>query len=136
MKKLVLLLMVMALFIQGCNETDPESSSPQYIDVNKYSGDKLDIIKLINLRMKYIAEDNEKEYMSLFTPNSPINGMSRYKLKTVTLTSEIKISNHKNYDMALVRTEEVFIENEISNVQYVFVKEKGQDDRWMILDID
>lgn len=45
--------------------------------------------------MKYIFEENESEYMKLFHTTSPINGLPKYKLKTVKLLDEINIQEQK-----------------------------------------
>lgn len=110
--------------------------SPKYIDEINFTGNELDIIRLINQRIKYTFEENESEYMKLFYANSPINGLPKYKLKTVKLLNGIKISEQKYSYVALVEAEDTVISGEAFNNNYVFIKAKKTNDGWKIGDID
>jgi hypothetical protein len=113
-----------------------EIESPHYLIESEYSGDELDIIKLINQRIKFIFEENESRYMELFHATSPINGMSKYKLKTVKLLTEINIQEQKNSYFALVKAEDILMSGESYSSSYVFLKAKNTDGGWKIGDID
>lgn len=123
-----------AFILQSCGSKNAEA--PQYLDESQYSADALEIVKLFNLRIKYVYEQNTEEYLKLFMPNSPISGLPKYKLLTIKPLSDISISEHKRYFMAVVPTEDIFMEKEKVNNQYVFIKWKGIEENWMIADID
>jgi hypothetical protein len=110
--------------------------SPEYINESLYSGNELDIIRLINQRIKYTFEENESKYMGLFHATSPINGLLKYKLKTVKLLAEIKIQEQKYSFVALVQAEDIVISGDLFNNNYVFIKAKNNNDGWKIGDID
>jgi hypothetical protein len=110
--------------------------SPEYINESLYSGNELDIIRLINQRIKYTFEENESEYMGLFHATSPMNGLPKYKLKTVKLLTEIKIQEQKYSFVALVQAEDIVISGDLFNNNYVFIKAKNNNDGWKIGDID
>lgn len=142
--------MISLLFwLSSCNSINEDNSllttystssqvieSPEYINENIYSGNELDIIRLINQRMKYTFEENESEYMKLFHATSPINGLPKYKLKTVKLLDEINIQEQKYSFVALVKAEDIVISGEAFNYNYVFIKAKNSNDEWKIGDID
>jgi len=129
----LLVLFVAMLLLQGCGG---KSTSTQYLDEESYNSDEKAIIGLINSRIKFISEDDFESYMNLFVPDSPINGMPKYKLRTVRLTGEIKIGKYSNYSLAVVPTEDVFEEYGVTNNQYVFIKMDGANEEWKIADID
>jgi len=110
--------------------------SPEYINESVYSGNELDIIRLINQRMKYTFEENESEYMKLFHATSPINGLPKYKLRTVKILEEINIQEQKYSFVALVKVEDIVMSGEAFNNNYVFIKAKNSKDGWKIGDID
>jgi len=113
-----------------------EIESPDYINESMYSGNEIEIIRLINQRMKYTFEENESEYMKLFHATSPINGLPKYKLKTVKLIDKINIQEQKYSFVAQVKVEDVVITGEAFNNNYVFIKAKNSNDGWKIGDID
>ncbi|MEK4661755.1 hypothetical protein MHH93_07670 [Priestia sp. FSL H7-0729] len=63
---------------------EKEDTPPEYLDETNYNGDQLEIVKLMNARMRYLYEKDEAAYMSLIDPESPILGMGRYKIFKVT----------------------------------------------------
>ncbi|TVX95327.1 hypothetical protein [Cohnella terricola] len=129
----LLVIFVAMLLLQGCGE---KTTSSRYLDEDSYHGDEKAIIGLINSRIKYISDDDLESYMKLFVPDSPINGMPKYKIQTVRLTGEFKIGKYSNYSLAVVPTEEVFEEYGATNLQYVFIKMDGANEEWKIADID
>jgi hypothetical protein len=126
--------------------TEAIISPPEYIDESKYSGDKLEIVKLINLRVRYLYEENLSEYRKLMWPTSPVNPdpnddsypFPRYKIKKVHFRDDIKITEQNNVFQGVVPLEEQTYddENNIMSFVYVVLKGKKPDDKWMILDID
>jgi hypothetical protein len=119
---------------------------PEYIDENKYSGEKLEIVKLINQYIRYLYEENLSEYKKLMWPTSPINPdpnddsyhFPRYKIKKVHFRDDIKITEQNNVFQGVVPLEEQTYDEEynIMNNVYVFLRGKKLEDKWMILDID
>ncbi|MDQ0657767.1 hypothetical protein [Paenibacillus sp. W2I17] len=53
---------------------EKEDIPPEYLDETNYTGDELEIVKLMNARMRYLYEEDEKRYMNLFDPKSTISG--------------------------------------------------------------
>lgn len=135
MKKTVMALCLVFL-LTACAVGSGKSAEAEYIREDKYTGDELDIVRLINQRIKYLQEENESEYMKLFYTDSPINGMSKFKLRAVRLTEDISIQQQKQAVVALARAEDVVSTGETFNSQYVFIKSKRTHDEWKILDID
>jgi hypothetical protein len=126
--------------------TEAIISPPEYIDESKYSDDELEIVKLINLHIRYLYEENLSEYRKLIWPTSPINPdpiddsypFPRYKIKKVNFRDDIIITEQNNVFQGVVPVEVQTYndENNIMSFVYVVLKGKKPDDKWMILDID
>ncbi|KAA8785392.1 hypothetical protein EC604_16225 [Paenibacillus amylolyticus] len=114
-----------------------EVAPPEYVDESKYSGDELEIVKLMNTRMRYLYEQDEKGYMSLFAPESPISGMPNYTFRKIISMGGITITEQKKlYQGVVIITE---LEDDIeSSSTMVFWKWKadGEHAKWIIADID
>lgn len=117
---------------------ETEDIPPEYLDETNYTGDKLEIVKLMNARMRYLYEEDEKRYMNLFDPKSPISGMGRYKVLKVTSMSYITIQEQRKLYQAVVTVNELKENNEEYNNTMVFWKKKedGDSAQWVIADID
>lgn len=111
---------------------------PVYLDETKYTGDELEIVKLMNVRMRYIWEEDEKGYMSLFDPQSPVSGMPISKVRKVISMSKIKIREQKKLYEALVMVTELRENGEEFGPSMVFWKKKADGDaaKWIFADID
>ncbi|UPK45538.1 hypothetical protein [Paenibacillus pabuli] len=116
---------------------------PVYLDETKYTGDELEIVKLMNARMRYMWEEDEKGYMSLFDPQSPVSGMpvsgfSGFKVRKVVSMSEITIREQKKLYEALVMVTELRENEEEVSSSMVFWKKKADGDaaKWIFADID
>lgn len=109
---------------------------PEYVDESKYSGDELEIVKLMNARMRYVYEQDEKGYMSLFAPDSPISGMPNYTFHKIT-SMDIAITEQKKLYQGFVMMTELK-EGVESSSTMVFWKWKadGEHAKWIITDID
>ncbi|MGQ8871213.1 hypothetical protein [Paenibacillus sp. TSA_86.1] len=111
---------------------------PEYLDESKYSGDKLEIVKLMNARMRYLYEQDEKGYMSLFAPESPFSGMPNQTVRKITSMGDITITEQKKlYQGVVIITELREGDIEDSPIM-VFWKKKADGDaaKWIIADID
>lgn len=115
-----------------------EDIPPEYLDETSYTGDKLEIVKLMNARMRYLYEKNEAAYMSLIDPESPILGMGRYKVLKVTSMSDITIQEQRKLYQAVVVINELNENDEEYSNTMVFWKKKedGDSAQWVIADID
>lgn len=111
---------------------------PIYLDETKYTGDELEIVKLMNVRMRYIWEADEEGYMSLFDPQSPVSGMPVSKVRKVISMSKIKIREQKKLYEALVMVTELRENGEEFGPSMVFWKKKADGDaaKWIFADID
>lgn len=49
------------------NILDKADITPRYLDTSKYSGEELDIVKCLNLEMKYSLENNLEGVLSLYS---------------------------------------------------------------------
>ncbi|MDN4604098.1 hypothetical protein P5G61_22850 [Paenibacillus sp. F6_3S_P_1C] len=117
---------------------EDKGTPPVYLDETNYTGDELEIVKLMNARMRYIWEEDETGYMSLFDPQSPVSGMSTSKVRKVISMSEIRIREQKKlYEAALIVTELRENDEEVSP-SMVFWKKKADGDaaKWIFADID
>lgn len=114
-----------------------EVSPPEYVDESKYSGDELEIVKLMNTRMRYLYEQDENGYMSLFAPESPISGMPNYTFSKITSMGDITITEQKKLYQGVVMITELR-EGVESSSTMVFWKWKADGERakWIIADID
>ncbi|MCK6074595.1 hypothetical protein [Paenibacillus silvae] len=116
-----------------------EDVPPQYVDESKYSGDELAIVKLMNARMRYLYEQDEEGYMSLFTAEAPFTGKPGYKIRNIFSMSEITITEQRNIYQATVKVTELRQADEMEyNQMMVFWKKKADGDaaQWKIADID
>ncbi|WIV20359.1 hypothetical protein QPK24_06605 [Paenibacillus polygoni] len=71
-------------FVQDPLESESKpltSLSPQYLDESKYTGDELQIVRLINQRAEYLWEGNEEEYLTLLTEDSPVSQIPDYQIQ-------------------------------------------------------
>jgi len=131
--KKILFAICLVFLLSACSAKDGGTG---FISEDKYEGDELDIVRLINQRIKYVQEGNESKYMELFYEESPINGLPRYKLQKVKLTSDIEICEQRRFYIAVVQAEDIMETGEMFNSQYVFLKPKETDEGWQIADID
>ncbi|NMI03101.1 hypothetical protein HF638_03895 [Paenibacillus sp. SZ31] len=117
---------------------EKEDIPPVYLDETNYTGDELEIVKLMNARVRYLYEKDEKAYMNLFDPQSPISGIGRYKVRKITSISDIIIQEQKQlYQGAVTITE--LRENDkeyISTMVFWKKKEDGDNAQWIFADID
>ncbi|MGW7162389.1 hypothetical protein [Paenibacillus taichungensis] len=111
---------------------------PVYLDETKYTGDELEIVKLMNVRMRYIWEEDEEGYMSLFDPQSPVSGIPVSKVRKVISMSKINIREQKKLYEALVMVTELRENEEEASSSMVFRKKKADGDaaKWIFADID
>lgn len=163
MKKLIVLVSLLALFLTGCsnsagnkendtsnsvrgetaakdkgasssNESNQEvkdsvEKEPKYIDESKYENVDLDLVKLINLSVKYINNGDETAYKGLLSSASPINAMPKVKVHKVELLTIGDITDAQ----AAVETN-FWNEDGIEAMRmFVFKKENNE---WRIFDID
>ncbi|MBB6021172.1 hypothetical protein HNR77_002265 [Paenibacillus sp. JGP012] len=106
---------------------------------SKYSGDELAIVKLMNARMRYLYEQDEEGYMSLFTAEAPVTGKPGYKVRHMISMDKITITEQKNIYQATVKVSELRQGDEMEyNQMMVFWRKKADGDaaQWMIADID
>ncbi|MGC5770836.1 hypothetical protein [Paenibacillus pabuli] len=117
---------------------EDKGTPPVYLDETKYTGDELEIVQLMNSRMRYIWEEDEKGYMSLFDPQSPVSGMPVSKVRKVISMSKIKIREQKKLYEALVMVTELRENGEEFGPSMVFWKKKADGDaaKWIFADID
>ncbi|QOS77693.1 hypothetical protein JNUCC31_23455 [Paenibacillus sp. JNUCC31] len=117
---------------------EDKGTPPVYLDETNYTGDELEIVKLMNVRMRYIWEEDEKGYMSLFDPQSPVSGMPASKVRKVISMSKIKIREQKKLYEALVMVTELRENEEEASSSMVFWKKKADGDaaKWIFADID
>ncbi|MFC9707354.1 hypothetical protein ACFTRD_04260 [Paenibacillus sp. NPDC056933] len=131
---------------EAIQQKDDEAAAPKkdkgippvYLDETNYTGDELEIVKLMNVRMRYIWEEDEKGYMSLFDPQSPVSGMPASKVHKVISMSKIKIREQKKLYEALVMVTELRENGEEFGPSMVFWKKKADGDaaKWVFADID
>ncbi|WP_336760408.1 hypothetical protein [Paenibacillus sp. USHLN196] len=149
MKKLTVVSLLFLLLVACQNQENTENAQqsiaqekevipPEYLDETNYTGDKLEIVKLMNARMRYLYEEDEKRYMNLFDPKSPISGMGRYKVLKVTSMSNITIQEQRKLYQAVVTVNELKENDEEYSNTMVFWKKKADGDnaQWIIADID
>lgn len=117
---------------------EKEDIPPEYLDETNYTGDKLEIVKLMNARIRYLYEKDEIAYMSLIDPESPISGMGRYKVLKVTSMSDITIQEQRKLYQAVVIVNELNENDEEYSNTMVFWKKKedGDNAQWIFADID
>ncbi|EPY09068.1 hypothetical protein PAALTS15_01542 [Paenibacillus alvei TS-15] len=125
-------LVILLLLVQGCTS----KSGPVYLEMKGLNQDEQEIVQLINKRMQYLHEGNAEEYMKLFAPNSPITGMPTYQLKAVKLHTPIHIQEQKKAYQVLLLADDMLTNDDFFTSQYVFIKGKESDSKWLIYDID
>ncbi|MEF3351931.1 hypothetical protein PV403_01965 [Paenibacillus sp. GYB006] len=127
-------------FVQDPLETESKhltSLSPQYLDESKYTGDELEIVRLINQRAQFLREGNEEEYLTLFTEDRPVSQIPNYQIQELVIEDKIAVQEQKQIYQAACRIREIHIDKAESSRGYVFKKDK-QDAQaaWKIADID
>ncbi|MCG7379088.1 hypothetical protein MH215_18910 [Paenibacillus sp. ACRSA] len=117
---------------------EPVIEEPVYLDEANYSGDELEIIQLINARIRYLWEEDEQQYLQLFQEQSGVSSMPSYKIEAVTFTSDLTIKEQRTLYEGLVFLEEIRFGGKKSPSMYVFTKIKGEGDsaRWQFAGID
>lgn len=117
---------------------EKEDTPPEYLDETNYTRDQLEIVKLMNARVRYLYESDEKGYKDLFDPQSPISGMGRYKIRKITSISDIIIQEQKKlFQVAVTITELRENDKEYINTMVFWKKkEDGDNAQWVIADID
>ncbi|WP_340016284.1 hypothetical protein [Paenibacillus sp. FSL K6-1318] len=153
MKKLMIVSLLLLLLVACQNKGNTEDAQqdeeittsqetedipPEYLDETNYTGDELEIVKLMNARVRYLYEKDEKAYMNLFDPQSPISGMGRYKVRKIISISDIIIQEQKKlYQGAVTITELRENDKEYINTMVFWKKkEDGDSAQWVIADID
>lgn len=123
---------------EGTTPKEDEDIPPVYLDETNYSGDELEIVKLLNARMRYLYERDEKGYMNLFDPRAPISGMGRYEVRKITSMSDITIQEQRKLYQGVVTITELRENDEEYNNTMVFWKKKADGDsaQWIFADID
>jgi hypothetical protein len=123
--------------------SNPAEKQPVYIDESKYTGDKLEIIKLINLEMKYLYEEDKKAYLSLLLPNSSVYPpdestfrLPGNKIQHVELQYDPVVKEQKSVFEAQVDLYEYTNDKDRRLATYVFQKGKGPEDKWKFSMID
>ncbi|MGR6542682.1 hypothetical protein [Paenibacillus tundrae] len=117
---------------------EPVVEEPVYLDETNYSGDELEIIQLINARIRYLWEEDEQQYLQLFQENSSISSMPSYKIKTAKLSGDLTIREQRTLYEGVIFLEEVRDDTRESRSMYVFtkIKDEGDSARWKFADID
>lgn len=117
---------------------EKEDIPPVYLDETNYTGDELEIVKLMNARMRYLYERDEKGYMSLIDPESPVSGMAGSKVRKIISMDEIIIQEQKKLYQGVVTITELRENDEEASHIMVFWKKKedGDSAQWVIADID
>ncbi|WP_454190157.1 hypothetical protein [Paenibacillus sp. Marseille-Q7038] len=127
-------------FVQDPLETESKhltSLSPQYLDESNYTGDELEIVRLINQRAQFLWEGNEEEYLTLFTEDSPLSQIPNYQIQELVIEDEIAFQEQKQIYQAACRIKEIHIDKTESSRGYVFKKDKqAAQAAWKIADID
>ncbi|MCM3204837.1 hypothetical protein [Paenibacillus illinoisensis] len=118
--------------------TELQDIPPVYIDEANYTGDELEIVKLMNARLRYIWEEDEKGYMSLIDSQSPVSGMTRTKVRKIVSISDIIIREQRKLYEGVVTVTELDENDDESSLTMVFwkKKEEGDSEQWIIADID
>ncbi|GKU79183.1 hypothetical protein [Paenibacillus sp. L3-i20] len=115
--------------------TIPES--PTYIDEANYEGDELEVIKVINLRVKYIWEENESDYMKLLYKDSMVSNFPSDKIVGISLRDTISITEQKYVYQAVVQVMQKRLDSTAEQISvYVLLKTKEENASWTIQDID
>lgn len=118
------------------------SVGPAYLDESKFSGEERPLIHLINLRMKYLFEEDQESYIALYTEGAPIDrtltkDFPRFKITSSAVDGEISIKEQRSLFEAVVRVIETRdSREEAGSSQYVFHKGKDKEDEWLIADVD
>ncbi|WP_340401141.1 hypothetical protein [Paenibacillus sp. FSL H8-0079] len=153
MKKLMIVSLLLLLLVACQNKGNTEDAQqdeeiptsqekedipPVYLDETNYTGDELEIVKLMNARMRYLYERDEKGYMSLIDPESPVSGMAGSKVRKIISMDEIIIQEQKKLYQGVVTITELRENDEEASHIMVFWKKKedGDNAQWIFADID
>lgn len=120
---------------------EERSAAPAYLDESKFSGEERPLIHLINLRMKYLFEEDQENYIALYTETAPIDrtlvkDFPRFKITSVDVDGGIVINEQRSLFEAVVQVKESRDFGEASSSVYVFQKGKDKDAEWLIADVD
>jgi len=121
-----------------------EAFEPAYLDSSAFSEEEKPLIDLINLRIKYIHEENWKDYWSLYTDNvrkeresDSTENYTSFTITSINAEQDISIKEQKSLFEAVVRVTEVR-NNEDGGMSstYVFQRNKEKGAEWRIADVD
>ncbi|MGM0881940.1 MAG: hypothetical protein ACQEXQ_13005 [Bacillota bacterium] len=120
---------------------EERSAAPAYLDESKFSGEERPLIHLINLRMKYLFEEDQESYIALYTETAPIDrtlaeDFPRFKITSVEVDGGIVINEQRSLFEAVVPVKESKDFGDASSSVYVFQKGKDKDTEWLIADVD
>jgi|GEM_PF-1289244 len=127
------------------SDNSPSSSQskeqpPEYLDESQYSGDKLEIVQLINAFVKYRYDEDKEKYLSLLDKESNIYPADQtafqlpaFKVQRAELQTEITITEQKSMYVSQVNVNEYrYDQKDPFTATLVFHKDKKPDGKWKI----
>ncbi|RCW41951.1 hypothetical protein [Paenibacillus prosopidis] len=126
---------------EAFSSPDERSAAPAYLDESKFSVEERPLIHLINLRIKYLFEEDQESFIALYTESAPIDrtlaeDFPRFKITSVEVDGGIVINEQRSLFEAVVQVKESKDFGEPSSSVYVFQKGKDEDAEWLIADVD
>jgi hypothetical protein len=120
---------------------EAESFTPAYLDVPSFMEEERPLIKLINLRIKYMHESKRDEFLDLYTDSArkAREGSGSFNGFTITgikVAGTISIKEQKSLFEAVVQVEETRNNGDAGSTMYVFQKGKSKGAEWRIADVD
>lgn len=131
-----LISLILLILISSCSSRT-KATETNYIDEMNFNGEKLEVIKVINLRAEYFNNRDKEKYASIFTPDSSQSDIDAYKdIPTIIIKlsdpkfmsesdTQITVSVHEEYKDSPY--------GPVGDTQYTLMKDEGV---WMISGID
>lgn len=112
-----------------------------YLEESNYSVEQQPLIHLINLRVKYMHDRDQKSYLALYAESAPIDRTLSADFPYFTIYSneidgEISIQEQKSLFQGVIRVLETRSDGNNGSKTYVFHKGKEADSDWLIADVD
>lgn len=128
--------LILLLFLSACG--DEKKIEPAYLDVSAYQGDRQEVLKMVNKRVEYFNNRDNKLYPTIFTADSSQNDIGAYKgidTKIIAVSNPRWLGESEHQVTVYIREEYKDSPNgEFGDTMYTLFKQ--EDGSWLIDNLD
>jgi hypothetical protein len=128
--------------VQPSQSPNNEAYKPAYLDSSTFSEEEKPLIELINLRIKYMHEENWDGFLSLYTESvrkerEDSGSFTGFTITSIKVDQPISIKEQKSLFEAVVQVIAARDNEDGGSMSmYVFHKSKEKGAEWRIADVD